>query len=258
VQEAHGQDREAISVRNIEENNIEKIKNLCSTSSSMKKVVNKKLEECNIDINNLRDIICKLNNKIVDMKAIISKILLQIREEKTENDKVIQLCNDKLKKISLLYSYISEMKESIDKKMDICDKNINETKNDFIVSLNDMSNLKNEVNEVKDEMEEVRKLMTKLIEDIKCQDKIQRIEWSISNIKSVVENFQFKICPLSVTAGKAPDKPMESHNLLKTILMAFRDGAGLYLPDAVKNEEYPTSAQEETKKKNSGIEYLLK
>merc|ERR1719362_1048645 len=111
-----------------------------------------------------------------------------------------------------------------------------------------MSNLKNEVNEVKDEMDEVKKLMTKLMEDINHQKKVQRIEWAISNIKSVVENFHFKTCPLSVTAGKEIDKPMESHNLLRKILMAFRDGAGLYLPGAVKNEEYPTSAQEETKK----------
>lgn len=248
LQEAQNQNNGSISVRNTEESNITRIKNVFSVRLSMEEALSKKLEKYNSCITCLSDIICKLNLRIVNMDVVIDSFFYHIREQNTNYDMAIQLGNKNLNKMSQLCSEVDQVKESLNKKLELCDRIMYDAKDSLIVSINNVTILMNEFDEINFETEEVRKLMTKINKDIKQQDEIQRIEWAIANIESVVENFQFKVYPLSEINDKTFNKPMESHILLKKILMAFRDGAGIYLPDAIKNEEYPTSDQEETKK----------
>jgi len=109
-------------------------------------------------------------------------------------------------------------------------------------SINDMNIVKEDINSTKMELENVKESLSTLAETLYIQNRIQRIEWALSNINSVVENFQFK--GLSTPVPQLSD----SHALVRKILMAFREGAGLYLPDAVKMDEHPTADQQETKK----------
>jgi len=91
----------------------------------------------------------------------------------------------------------------------------------------EITSTKKEVNMVKKEIKVVKNTLLKITENLQRQNKKQRVEWALSNMTLLVENFQFK--RLSAPASQSKNLT-DSHVLIKRILMAFREGAGLYLP----------------------------
>merc|ERR1712176_1503332 len=162
----------------------------------------------------------KLNEDINDVKLSTGELVQMARND--VHAQALEVGKQSLDDIKKLSVQAEEMKVSFDARLEGCDQNMTELKADLSDAMNDMNIVKEDINETKKELDNVKESLSKLAETLQNQNRVQRIEWALSNISSVVENFQFK--GLSTPVPQLSD----SHALVRKVLMAFREGAGLY------------------------------
>jgi len=187
--------------------------------------------------NSSQEGLIKVSEDIDDMKIAFEGLIEMSRSEKNNtSNHLIKLSYEKMTDLS---TQSTEMKKSLDVKMSDLKKNMTGTMKDLNETKNITHDIKKDVEEhirksiddmkknitvTKGEIDVVKKSLKKLTETIEMEHKMQRIEWGLSNLTAVVENFQFK-------PSRGPVKIGDSHVLIRRILMAFRDGLGLYLPN---------------------------
>jgi len=224
---------------------LEVINKLSTNSTLMRDSFDSKLVLCHQQVGSVKEDIGHVNDSIMD----VSKIIEEFVTVNTSGDgrRSIRFGQDNFDELSKLSVSISRMKEIIDGKIDVYNENMTDAKEQINTMNNEIVCAKKEVSEVRKDLDEVKNSLLKITINLQRQNKKQRVEWALSNITTLVENFQFK----RLSAPTSPSKNLtDSHVLIKRVLMAFREGAGLYFPvDAVKADENLTDEIDEEEKK---------
>lgn len=203
---------------------------LYTDSKLIRKLFDLKLSTCNQQVSCIKKSIGYFNKIITNFTKINYDVL--IGKNSTNRSRFTLLGKDNLDEISKLSLSSNKLKDIIDLKINLYSDNF-----DYVRTQTNRMNyvifsLMKELNEAKNHVYKAKKMLLIISENFQLHNKRQRIEWALCNISTLVENFQFK--RISTRSSK-PESLINSHVLIKRILMAFREGAGLYLPvDAIK------------------------